>query len=75
MAGDKWDWTIGRVAGVTGSNLRKRIEAIMSNHVVQTLTTQKKLLLAVTGCLAVAVPTAIGLMNSPTARARSRSRV
>jgi uncharacterized protein (TIGR03435 family) len=75
MAEDKWDWTIGRVAGVTGSNLRKRIEAIMSNHVVQTLTTQKKLLLAVTGCLAVAVPTAIGLMNSPTARAQSQPSV
>jgi beta-lactamase regulating signal transducer with metallopeptidase domain len=44
------------VAGVSGSNLRRRIEGIMNNRIVDNLNGVKKLLLAGAGMLAVAVP-------------------
>lgn len=52
------------VAGVCGPNLRRRIEEIMSNSIVQTLNGGKKLLIAITGALTAAVPIAVGVMNS-----------
>src|SRR6266446_2473651 len=48
------------VSGVTGSNLKKRIEAIMTNPIVLRLNFVKKLALAVAGIAALVVPIAVG---------------
>jgi beta-lactamase regulating signal transducer with metallopeptidase domain len=53
------------VSGVTGSDLKRRIEAIMSNQAGETLNGWRKLLLATTGMIAVAAPLAVGAMNAP----------
>ncbi len=53
------------VSGVTGSNLRKRIEAIMANRHVLSLTLAKKATLAAAGILALAIPLLVGMMNTP----------
>jgi bla regulator protein blaR1 len=59
------------VSGVTGANLKKRIEAIMTNRIGLKLDFAKKLALAVTGMAALAVPIAIGIINAPRIRAQS----
>jgi bla regulator protein BlaR1 len=59
------------VSGVTGSNLNKRIEAIMSNRIVLRLNFAKKIALTVAGIAALAVPIAVGVMNAPLIRAQS----
>jgi uncharacterized protein (TIGR03435 family) len=51
--------------GVTGANLKKRIEAIMKNRTRHELSPGRKLLLSATALLVVAGPLAIGMMNSP----------
>ncbi len=53
------------VAGVTGSNLKKRMERIMSNHVGETLKVWRKLLLATAGVAAVAMPIVVGVLTAP----------
>jgi uncharacterized protein (TIGR03435 family) len=50
-------------AGVTGGELKKRIEGIMSNPFTRKLNFGKKLLLAVAAMVAVAGPIAIGFTN------------
>ena len=50
------------VSGVTGANLKRRIEAIMINRTGQGLNRAKKLLLAAAGIAALAGPVAIGLL-------------
>jgi len=50
------------VSGVTGSDIRRRIEAIMTNRRLQSLSGVKKVILACAGLLAVAGPVAIGLV-------------
>ena len=59
------------VSGVSGSNLTKRIEVIMSNRTALRLNFGKKITLAVTGMAALAMPVAIGIMNAPPARAQA----
>jgi hypothetical protein len=59
------------VSGVTGSNLKKRIEAIMTNRIVLRLNFAKKAALAVAAICAVAGPIVIGIMNAPYIRAQS----
>src|SRR3954467_4860022 len=59
------------VSGVTGSNLKKRIEAIMSNHKGHALTRARKLLLAGAGVVALAGPLVIGVGQAPLIRAQS----
>lgn len=59
------------VAGVTGANLKKRIEEIMSSRIVEALNGGKKLLLAGAGALAVAVPIIVGTMNPLITRAQT----
>jgi uncharacterized protein (TIGR03435 family) len=49
------------VAGVTGADLKKRIERIMLGDIGSGLHAWKKVLLAVAGCLSVAVPFAVGV--------------
>jgi len=50
------------VAGVTGSSLKKRIEEIMMHRIVHQLGLKKKLLLAVAGTVAIALPVACGVL-------------
>ncbi len=59
------------VPGVTGSDLKKRIEAIMANRITFRLNFAKKVSLAVAGMAAIAVPIVVGTMNAPRLRAQS----
>ncbi len=59
------------VAGVSGSGLKKRIEAIMNNRIAQKLTGGKKLLLASAGMAALAGPILIGMVNAPPIHAQT----
>ena len=59
------------VSGVTGSNLKRRIEGIMTNRNVLRLNFPKKAVLAVAGILALALPIAIGIVSAPRGRAQS----
>jgi len=58
------------VSGVTGSNLKRRIEAIMKNRMVLRLNFGKKLVLAVAGMVALAVPIAVGILHAQPAPTR-----
>lgn len=58
------------VSGVTGSSLKKRIEAIMKNRIVLRLNFARKVALAVAGIAALALPIAVGVMNAPLIRAQ-----
>ena len=60
------------VAGVTGSDLKKRIHTIMADVVARDLNFVKKTALAVAAILAIALPVAIGIMNAPKLRAQGR---
>jgi uncharacterized protein (TIGR03435 family) len=60
------------VAGVTGSNLKKRIEEIMLHRIANQLNFAKKTLLAAVGLAAIAVPVVIGVMNPVTSQAQSQ---
>ena len=60
-------------AGVTGSNLKKRIEAIMSNHVVPNLEWSKKLLLSAMGVAAVGGPVLLGLLHASQSSAQAQA--
>ncbi len=61
------------VAGVSGSNLRMRIEAILNGRIVKNLNGGTKALLAAAGLLAVAAPIVIGLLDGVTVRAQTVS--
>jgi bla regulator protein BlaR1 len=58
-------------SGVTGSNLKKRIEVIMQNRAPMNLDIARKLLLSSVGILAVAIPLAFGLLHAAQVRAQS----
>ena len=60
------------VAGVTGSNTRKRIEAILSGRVTCDLSFARKLALAVAGAAALAVPIVVGIVNAPSIEAQTK---
>jgi bla regulator protein blaR1 len=51
------------VAGVSGSNLRRRIEAIISHRIVDELTQRKKMLLYAVGMMVMAGPIAVGFLH------------
>jgi bla regulator protein blaR1 len=61
------------VSGVTGSDLRKRIEAIIANRGAARLNLSKRLLLAIAAIGAVATPVTIGMLNAPLSRAQSQA--
>src|SRR6202167_285592 len=61
------------VSGVTGSDLKKRIEAIMANRHAVRVNFGKKLLLAVAAIAAVAGPVAVGILNAPFGLAQSHA--
>ena len=56
------------VSGVSGANLRKRIEAIMTNRIGRRLTVARRITIAVAGMAAVALPVVVGAINAPAAR-------
>jgi bla regulator protein BlaR1 len=60
------------VSGVTGADLKKRIEEIMANRMALKLNAGRRLLLAGAGALAVILPVAIGLLNAPPIRAQAQ---
>ena len=59
-------------AAVTGSNLKERIEAIMSNRIASKLDWGKKILLGAIAVVVVAVPVTIGILNPALGRAQSQ---
>jgi bla regulator protein BlaR1 len=59
------------LAGVTGGNLKRRIETIVAQRAVYPLTSVRKILLVVAGATAVAAPILIGIVRIPVARAQS----
>ena len=58
------------VPGVTGADLKKRIEAIMYNRIGARLNWAKKAVLAGAGVTAVTVPVIVGIANAPAIRAQ-----
>jgi bla regulator protein BlaR1 len=60
-------------AGVTGGELKKRIEGIMTNRFTRELSYGKKMLLTVVAMLAVAGPIVISLTNPARSRAQSQT--
>ena len=60
-------------AGVTGGELKKRIEGIMTNRLTRELSYGKKILLASAAILVVAGPIVVGLINAPQGRAQSQA--
>jgi RND family efflux transporter MFP subunit len=59
------------VAGITGSNLKRRIEAIMTNRISRELNFTRKVLLAAAGMLTIAGPVVLGILNAPQTQAQS----
>lgn len=55
------------VAGVTGADLKKRIEAIMSNRILFNLTAGRKAALAAACLTAIALPVAVGILRAQSA--------
>jgi bla regulator protein BlaR1 len=61
------------VSGVTGADLKTRIEAIMANHHAVRLNASKRLLLAVAAIGASAGPVAIGMLNASPSQAQPQA--
>ncbi len=59
------------VSGVTGSDLKKRIQAILTGRVAGELNFTKRVALAVAGIAAIALPVMVGIMDAPAIRAQS----
>lgn len=59
------------VAGVTGSDLKKRMVHIMSEHIGRKLDFSRKLLLTTAAVLAIAIPVMVGVFNATPSRAQS----
>lgn len=63
---------LSSVSGVTGSNLKRRIQAILTGGAPRSLSSGKKVALAAVGMAALAVPVLIGMMNATSIRAQSQ---
>jgi len=63
------------VAGVTGSNLKRRIEEIMEHRIARKMDFGRKVLLATVGLAAVAAPVVIGMTHALPLRAQSQPRL
>lgn len=59
-------------SGVTGSNLKQRIEVIMQNRIPRDLDFARKLLLSSAALIAVAIPPVFGLLHPLQTRAQSQ---
>jgi uncharacterized protein (TIGR03435 family) len=60
-------------SGITGADLKKRIEKIVANHSVFRMNLARKVLLGAVGALLLSGPVVVGLLNAPRGRAQSRS--
>ena len=58
------------VSGISGSDLKRRVEGIMMNRGTHNLNFGRRLLLAVAGFTAVALPLTVGAFHIPTVRAQ-----
>ena len=63
------------VSGVTGSNLKRRMQAILAGHAARELNPAKKLALGAAGLIAVATPIAVGIMRVPALHAQTRQTI
>ncbi|HEV1286937.1 MAG TPA: M56 family metallopeptidase, partial [Bryobacteraceae bacterium] len=63
------------VAGVTGSDLKTRIEGIMAARIGRELDFARKMLLAAAGMAAIAGPILVGIWNAPPLRAQTEKRL
>ena len=61
------------VSGVTGSNLKRRIEEIMAHRIAQNMDFGRKLLITAVGMAALAAPILIGMTNAFPLRAQSQT--
>lgn len=61
------------VSGVTGADLKKRIETIMARRTARNLDRARKLLLLTAGIATVVVPISLGLLNAPASQAQAIS--
>ncbi len=59
--------------GITGSDLKRRLEAIVANRRPQPLVRRKRLLLAAAGCAAIVWPILSGIVNTTRVRAESEA--
>ena len=59
------------VAGVTGANLKQRIEAIMASRGTDALSAAKRFALAFAAVTAITAPLAVGVLNGPRLRAQA----
>lgn len=59
------------VAGVTGANLRQRIEVIMKNPLIENLGRVRKLLIIVIASATIIAPVVVGVLTSPRAGAQA----
>ncbi len=58
------------VAGVTGANLKRRLEAILQHRAAARLNLAQKLMLAAAGMAALGAPLWVGMLHAPAARAQ-----
>jgi bla regulator protein BlaR1 len=61
-------------SGVTGSDLKKRVHAILTGRIAGELSSAKKALLAFVATLALSAPLIVGAIDAPLIRAQSASR-
>jgi bla regulator protein blaR1 len=61
------------VSGISGSDLRKQIDEILRGHEPRELRLANRVFLSALGVCTFAVPIAIGIANSPPARAQARA--
>jgi uncharacterized protein (TIGR03435 family) len=59
------------VAGVSGSSLKRRVEVIMRNPVMEQLGTLKKVVLTAASAAVVVLPIAVGVVRAPAALAQA----
>jgi uncharacterized protein (TIGR03435 family) len=59
------------VSGVTGADLKKRIEVIMTNRLALKLNFTRKAALSIAATAALAAPIVVGVLNAPFSRAQS----
>ena len=64
---------LSSVSGVTGSDLKKRIRAILNGSVPRGLNVPKRVALAVAAVAALASPVVIGMMNAPAMQAQTQN--
>jgi len=68
------DARLAIVSGVSGSDLKERIEAIMSHHIRERVSVWKTILLTSAAIVIAAVPIAIGAFDAPRLRAQAPAR-